>query len=120
MKAEEIKKSEEFLNAYLGGNRNISTLTWDHWVECLQDYADTYARIQIEKHNERIKAKYPPCPEYSKTVDSLSTSFRNTIDNTPHHLRLNATNPITHRPVIHYLDYLFCAGSWGICWEIDN
>jgi hypothetical protein len=57
MKAERLKKSEEFLDAYLGGNRNVSTLTWEHWVECLQDYADKNAQIQIEKDRERIKEK---------------------------------------------------------------
>ena len=55
MKAERLKKSEEFLDTYLGGNRNVSTLTWNHWVECLQDYADKYARIQIEKDREKVK-----------------------------------------------------------------
>jgi hypothetical protein len=54
MKAERLKKSEEFLDTYLGGNRNISTLTWEHWVECLQDYADKNARIQIEKDREDL------------------------------------------------------------------
>jgi len=52
-------------------------------IDFAQQFAEKYARIQIEKHNERIKAKYPPCPEYSKTVDSLSTSFRNAVDETP-------------------------------------
>jgi len=81
MKAETLKKSEEFLDTYLGGNRNVSTLTWNHWAECLQDYADEYARIQIEKDRERVKDKYPPCKDF--TVNAISESFKRSIDETP-------------------------------------
>lgn len=35
---EDLKHAEQFLDTYLGGNRNVSTLTWNHWVECLADY----------------------------------------------------------------------------------
>jgi len=64
MKKEEIAQAEIFLDAYLGGNRNVSTLTWNHWVECLYDYGN-----KLQSENERLKAErdntpiFHTCPE---------------------------------------------------------
>jgi hypothetical protein len=77
MKAERLKKSEEFIDTYLGGNRNVSTLTWDHWVECLQDYADNYARIQIEKDREETKLLMN---EKLKDFEGLNPEIEEIID----------------------------------------
>ena len=52
MTKEEKNKAENFLDAYLGGNRNVSTLTWNHWVECLHDYGN-----KLQSENERLKAE---------------------------------------------------------------
>lgn len=52
MTKEEQNKAESFLDAYLGGNRNVSTLTWNHWVECLHDYGS-----KLQSENERLKAE---------------------------------------------------------------
>lgn len=49
MTKEEQNKAESFLDAYLGGNRNVSTLTWNHWVECLHDYGS-----KLQSENERL------------------------------------------------------------------
>jgi hypothetical protein len=48
--------------------------TWEHWVECLQDYADKNARIQIEKDRERVKAnaKTKVISEFEVIVDLKS------------------------------------------------
>lgn len=52
MTKEEIEQAEKFLDAYLGGNRNVSTLTWKHWIECLADYGK-----KLQSENERLKAE---------------------------------------------------------------
>lgn len=67
MTKEEIEQAEKFLDAYLGGNRNVSTLTWNHWVECLHDYGN-----KLQSENERLKAELLGNPEQLKAESKLT------------------------------------------------
>ena len=52
-----------------------------HW-DVIQEYADNYARIQIEKDRERIKANI------NFNDDGIKQAMEKVIDNTEHKLRL--------------------------------
>ncbi len=45
----------EFLNTYLGGNKNISTLTYDALAEMLTDYAKA-----LQLHKTNVSGSYSP------------------------------------------------------------
>jgi len=53
-----------------------------HYWDVIQEYADNYARIQIEKDRERIKANI------NFNDDGIKQAMEKVIDNTEHKLRL--------------------------------
>jgi hypothetical protein len=54
----------EFLNTYLGGNKNVSTLTYDALAEMLTDYAKTLqlqqtgVSISLERAKKYARHQY--------------------------------------------------------------
>ena len=53
-----------------------------HYWDVIQEYADNYARIQIEKDRERIKANI------NFNDDGIKQAMEKVIDNTPINFRL--------------------------------